>query len=209
VTSQLDSVCVNRLSEALFASAVILVEGSCDKGVLDGISERATPLSIQSIAVADVGGKTQIFLPFAILDQLGIPTCVQFDADANIASRIMGSGKSQQDAANSQTKTIVENRTLLRFFGETEIDWPSGHIGQYLTGLRDDIETLLSSDWPEWETGRTALVSSGRGVDGKNAETYRLAARDAAGKPPVLLDEALARVRAMSGTLSAEEESNP
>lgn len=209
VTSQLDNVCVNRLSEALFASAVVLVEGPCDKGVLDGLSERATPLSVESIAVADVGGKTQMFLPFAILEQLGIPTRVLFDADANITSRMTTNHRLQRDVTASEYKSIAENRALLRFFKEPETNWPSGHVGQHLTALPDDIETLLGSEWPEWEASRTALVSSGRGVDGKNAETYRLAAYNATGGPPALLEEVLVRARELDGMSPSEDETKP
>lgn len=77
----------------------------------------------------------------------------------------------------------TENRSLLRFFGQAEADRPSGHIGKHLTVVSDGLETLLLDDWPEWQVARAALISQGRGIDGKNAETYRLAARKADGSP--------------------------
>jgi putative ATP-dependent endonuclease of OLD family len=199
VKKQVDGVCLNRLSEALFASAVVLVEGTGDKGVLDGVSERTTPLSVHSIAVAEVGSKTEFFIPFAVLEQLGIPTYIMFDSDSGLEARMTADGKSAHDISNTKTNTIAENRKILGLIGETEVDWPSGDIADKALALPDDLERLLDPGWPEWETARAGLVTAGLGFPGKDGDTYRLAAKTAGGTHPVLLEAVITRTRSSIG----------
>ncbi|HWO65947.1 MAG TPA: AAA family ATPase, partial [Umezawaea sp.] len=57
VKAQLDGVAASRLSEALFSSAALLVEGPTEKAVIEGLAEKASLTSLLSrgITVVDVG----------------------------------------------------------------------------------------------------------------------------------------------------------
>jgi len=199
IRRQVEGVCLNRLSEALFASAVVLVEGTGDRGVLEGVAERSTPLSVHGIAVAEVGSKTEFFLPFAILEQFAIPRYIVFDSDSGQEARKIALGRPPKEIADSKAAMIAQNRKLLQLIGEPEVDWPSGDLSDRALALPDHLENLLDSDWPEWEIARAQLVTDGLGFDAKDGDTYRLAAKTAAGSPPALLEAVIARTLASIG----------
>jgi putative ATP-dependent endonuclease of OLD family len=74
VESRLDAVAASRLSEALFSSAAVLVEGSTDKAVLEGSAEKTSRTSLLTSGITvDLGGKSNIMMAHAILTELGIP----------------------------------------------------------------------------------------------------------------------------------------
>jgi len=60
VVKQLSGVFLKRLPEALFADAVILVEGTTDQAILEGSALRDDPLNACGIVVVDAGGKAGI-----------------------------------------------------------------------------------------------------------------------------------------------------
>jgi hypothetical protein len=61
--------------------------------------------------------------------------------------------------------------------------------------LEDTLEPVLSQ-WPGWSAKQRELIQDGRGLPGKDAATYRLAAIEADADPPALLDDIIARARA-------------
>lgn len=89
VRRRMDSVCIEKLPEALFAEAVVLVEGTTEQAVTEGCAERddGTPLAIDGIVVVAVGGKGGFLLPHSILTLLGIPCYIVFDGDKGIGER--------------------------------------------------------------------------------------------------------------------------
>jgi putative ATP-dependent endonuclease of the OLD family len=126
IEKRLDPVCLARLPEALFAEAVILVEGDCDRAVLEGCGERAgDALAEDGIVVAEVGGKDILLLPRAILSLLGIPCYVVFDGDKGAADRMRAQGKPDSAIAAVRTTNAQRNRSLLRYLGQAEQDWPA------------------------------------------------------------------------------------
>src|SRR6202034_625792 len=89
VHRRLEALYIEKLPEALFAEAVILVEGSTDQAVIEGCAEREdTFLANDGIVVAEVGGKDGVLLPHAILTLLGIPCYLVFDGDNGCEDRM-------------------------------------------------------------------------------------------------------------------------
>ena len=57
---QIDKACPQQLAEAVFADAVVLVEGETDKAVLDAVAERYGGVAAQNIAVIDAVWQGQL-----------------------------------------------------------------------------------------------------------------------------------------------------
>lgn len=177
--SRLANMCLANLPEALFGHVVVLVEGSSDKGVLEGCGLRIDPLNRHGIVVADVGGKDNIALAHAILTELGVPCYVVFDGDA--------------DCANV-SETAEKNRELIDYLGGVPEDFPATKVHDTYAVVHCDMEKYLREEWPEWDAARRALVKEGRGVDKKNEATYRQAAIEAASNPPAWLSDVISKV---------------
>jgi len=170
--------CLKNLPEALFADAVILVEGDEDAAVLQGLGDRVNDLAVQGIAVASVGGKGNLHLPFVILRSLGIPSLMVADNDAGCRERMEKAGRSEDKIVEAEEKNKKDNRMLCRLVGVSETDYPVGGVSRNLAFVPDTLETLLSSELPGWDIARKQIIEEGRGVDGKNAATYELASRE-------------------------------
>ncbi|GAA1775914.1 ATP-dependent endonuclease [Actinomadura chokoriensis] len=198
INRRLASMCLHNLPEALFAHAVILVEGSTEKGVLEGCGLRRDPLNRHGIVVADVGGKDGIALAHAILTELGIPCYPVFDGDAGCRERAARKkGRSEEDLDKLAQEMKDKNRALLAYLGGQPEDHPPTKAHASYAVVHDTLETSLATEWPEWDVARKNLVSEGHGVDGKNENTYRQAARDAAADPPSWLREVINTVTKM------------
>jgi putative ATP-dependent endonuclease of the OLD family len=78
-----------------------------------------------------------------------------------------------------------------------EEDHPPTQVQDGYAVIGDTLETLLSAEWPAWEQTAKDLVAVGRGVAGKNAATYRLAAIEAAAGPPHVLTMIIQRAKAL------------
>ncbi|MEV1121974.1 ATP-dependent endonuclease [Actinosynnema sp. NPDC049800] len=94
VRSQLDAVAATKLSEPLFSNAALLVEGTSDKAVLEGLAEESTVTSLLSrgITVVDMGGKHGVMLAHAILSELGVPCYAVFDGNKGNSARMRRNG---------------------------------------------------------------------------------------------------------------------
>lgn len=178
-----EQVCLKALPEALFAEGVILVEGDDDAAVLQGMGGRINSLAVGGVCVAPVGGKGNMLIPFAILAALGIPALMVVDNDSGCGERMRLGGKDESDIEKAVAKHVADNRKLCRFVGEAEEDFPTGAVGATLAFVPDTMETLLQSELPGWDLTRRELIEQGRGVDGKNAATYALAARECVEEP--------------------------
>lgn len=183
VRSRLANACLHEIRDAMFASSVLIVEGSTDKALIEGIADADKPLPSRGVEVAVAGSKDQIFLPAAILRRLAVPHFILFDADKDCGMRLRAKGQPENAAAAQENKDAMANRKMLRFLGEVETDWPSGFCGGNAWAMDDTLETFVESKWPQFEVERASLVAGGRGTDGKNAATYRIAARQAAAPP--------------------------
>lgn len=197
LTRRFEQVCLKYLPEALFAEACILVEGDEDAAILRGLGAGADDLAVQGIAVAAVSGKDNLLLPFAILRRLNIQSLMVADNDSGMAARMKAQGKTDAQISSAVRANADKNRSLCRFVGVDEEDLPVGGVCSSLAFVPDTMETLLSSDLPGWDLTRKQLIREGRGVDGKNAATYELAARECSDRPAGDLLALLTRVGSM------------
>lgn len=205
VRARWHQVCIQDLDEAFFADAVLLVEGDNDKGIFDGLAGRDKSFERDGIVVACAQGKEGIYVPHAILTELNIPIITAFDNDSGAAERRRrsdpGDAATEADAAQIDRTNMRINRTMCKYFDHNEEDYPVGKLSGRAFALDDRLETQLEKDWPEWQSTRNSLVTSGRGGKGKNAATYRLAAEECPVPPKGLLSEIVSAIRTASASV--------
>lgn len=205
VRRRMDSACVEKLPEALFAEAVVLVEGTTEQAIIEGCAERdGTPLAIDGIVAVEVGGKGGLLLPHSVLTLFGIPCYVIFDGDEGIDQRMRQRAtkdndpiKLEKDVLAAVEKNRKDNRQMLRFLAEAEEDWPRTGVCTGHAVFEVDLETELRTAWPAWVDSHKSLIASGDGFSGKHGPTYRRAIADAADKAPDVFQEILTAVRAL------------
>ena len=90
-----------QVAEAVFAKAVLLVEGRSDAGLLHGVADRNGGFDADGIAVVAGNGKRQLLIPWAILAELGVRTSSSMGCwPGGAASRAgLGPGESARGAA--------------------------------------------------------------------------------------------------------------
>ena len=196
VDRQLDTFTVGQLSAALFASKVLLVEGTTESAVFYGIGDRdvTAKLESQGFAVVPANGKGSIALAHAILKSLGIPTYAVFDSDSGFEERAKANGKTQDKIDEERASHSAANRRLLKYFGLDEVDFPSQSVGESVAILEDHLETFLESDWPEWVACCASLEAAAGVSLRKNQLVYRTATSDADGSVPIILNQILSRL---------------
>lgn len=189
VDRQLDGTVSARLSVAIFANRVLLVEGTTEVAVAHGIADRTNigQLETLGISVVEVGGKTNLPLAHAILTSLGIPTYSMFDGDAGFETRARAAGKDEGKIGEERVGHVAANRNLLKYFGLTEEDFPSEQEAANVTVLEDHLEALMARDWAEWEVACLKLESEAGITLKKNQTAYRTATLEAEGAPSPLL----------------------
>ena len=178
VARRFEQVCLKHLPDALFAERVILVEGDDDAAILEGVGQRVNDMAVQGICVAPVAGKSNMMIPFAILEELNVDVLMVVDNDSGCGSRMRANGRDEPDIASAEKAHVKANRALCRFVGASEEDYPVGAAHGRLAFVPDTLEMLLSSDLPGWDLSRRRLIEDGRGVEGKHAGTYALAVRE-------------------------------
>lgn len=195
VVRQLGGIVTDRLSVALFATRALLVEGDTEAAVFYGIGDRDAVgrLESQGLSIVPAGGKGGIPLAHAILTCLGIPTYVLFDGDGGFEARAKDVGKKQTAIDGERTKFSTENRRLLKYLGETEVDFPSDQVGDRVAILSDHLESYLTSNWPEWITSYAAIEAAAGVQLAKNQYAYRTATLEAQGTVPVMLKQILTK----------------
>lgn len=181
------------MPEAMFARAVLLVEGVTDKGVLEGCGLREDPLNTNGIMVVQVGGKQNLRLPYAVLTALGIPAFVVFDADRHNAER--RPDDTDDTLANRIAQETGNNRKLLALLGGEPEDWPETSVTDRYAVFRDRLEDFLKDEWPDWEIKKKQLIADGYGTDGKSEHTYCQATVQTSTLPPARLKEIIGRVQ--------------
>jgi putative ATP-dependent endonuclease of OLD family len=192
---QLDGIVTERLSVALFAARALLVEGNTEAAVLYGVGDRPAVgrLESQGLSIVSAGGKGGIPLVHAILTCLGIPTYVLFDGDSGFEARAKEVGKNQTEIDGERTKFSTENRRLLKYLDETEVDFPSDQVGDHVATLSDHLESYLNSNWPDWGTSYAAIEVAAGFQIGKNQYAYRTATLEAKGTVPEMLKQILTK----------------
>jgi predicted ATP-dependent endonuclease of OLD family len=183
-----------QVAEAVFAKAVLLVEGDSDAGLLHGVADRDGGLDALGVAVVQGHGKRQVLIPWAILSELGVPTYVVFDGDAGLKDRMLGKGRTAADAEAAQAWVGQENQQVLRTLGLDPEAQPGTAIAGRYAVFADTIETEAAT----WE-GFDAAVKTARDEHGdfrvKSDDAYRHAAATVAAQPPPAFAELLNRVK--------------
>ncbi|MFL9978770.1 ATP-dependent nuclease [Paraburkholderia graminis] len=195
VGRQLGGIVTSRLSVALFAAHVLLVEGDTEAAVFYGIGDRDAVGRLESLglSIVSAGGKGGIPLAHAILTCLGIPTYALFDGDSGFERRATAAGKNKSAIDGERTKFSAENRRLLKYFGEAEADFPPERVGDSVATLSDHLETYLEVNWTEWVTSCAAIEAAAGIQLAKNQYAYRTATLEAQGTVPEMLKQILTK----------------
>ncbi|MFE5037680.1 TOPRIM nucleotidyl transferase/hydrolase domain-containing protein [Streptomyces sp. NPDC056683] len=181
VRKQIGAAIPNRLPEALFASAVVLVEGETDEAVLEGSATRdGAPLAVEGVHVAEAGHKTAIYLSHAILTLLGIPCFAVFDADAGVGVRMEKNGGRSASLAPltcASTRRDYEHTSKI-----TRAVWTGGWTlpsqckvpRRPLSGLR---KSACASNWANcmmrsWRRPVALFRSAQRSLEGRGQSTW-------------------------------------
>lgn len=198
------------LSEAFFADAACLVEGSTDHAVIRGLLKRqGFTLEALDIAVVEVA-KGSMRKAHKVLSKLGLRTYAVFDGDAGIGLRTTsGSWKEGQTLEQRQAerlgsaKKMTEN--LLEAFAGATLVWGSeprfsgGHtVTSAFTLFHDRIEEVLG----EWDgcTERIEHLRREQGGGEKNAACYELAVAELAASPPEVFVQLVERIKILGQT---------
>ena len=163
-------------SEGFFSDKVILVEGDTDKCVIEAIAERrSAPLDALGVSILQMGGKSNLRIPFAILSALGVPVYVVVDGDAKRSLRSNKYDEGSQDQLNalaSHKKQTEEAISWLPGAPEAGAAFDATTMSTSLFTLwNDDIETELEA-WPSFIT---ELDNAGGHIRSKKMAHYRAA----------------------------------
>ncbi len=181
------------LGEAVFARAVLLVEGRSDSGLYQGVATASGGFDAAGVACISLQGKQRLPLAMAVLQSIGIPTFVIFDGDQGQAERMKANGTEQHDIDNAQQQAVKWNRIIVQMAGGSPTDWPNDVVGATYAVFRDCLETFLAEHWPEvLETVRTKMAEAGT-ERSKPEEFYEAAAQKAEYQPEHVI-EVMARV---------------
>lgn len=196
VESQLDNVIANQLSVALFAQRALIVEGTTESAVFYGVADKLSVGSLEArgIAIVPAGGKTSIPMVHAILTCLGIPTYALFDGDSGFEDRARANGKEENKINTEKAAHAAANRSVLRYFGLQEVDFPDAQVGSYAAVFEDHLETFMKEEWTEWAESCSGMESTTGVSLRKNQSVYRTATLDANGDVPEMLNAILAKV---------------
>ncbi len=186
-----------QLAEAVFARAVLIVEGRTDAGFLQGIADRTGGFDADGIAVVFGMGKTQLPIPWAILAELGIPTYVLFDGDAALPQRLASEGKSADDLERARADVASANRLLLGALGAPVEDHPETRVEETFAVLQDNLETEAAA-WDDYLAELKRCQDELGDRRGKSEDVYRLAASRTPVDPPAVFRDIILAVRRLA-----------
>ena len=174
-----------HLSEAVFAKAVLLVEGGSDAGILRGVASRDGGFDSVGVACAPLGGKAELPMAIAVLQSLCIPIFVVFDADGNQKQHLeadSGTGKSNRENAS---KARFYNNAILRMCNSQSEDWPNDLLSENVACFEFNLDTYLEKEWPELvQFVRSEKSKTGTKSD-KPEGIYQHAAETVGSVPPL------------------------
>ncbi|WP_445152216.1 ATP-dependent nuclease [Baekduia sp. Peel2402] len=186
-----------QVAEAVFAKAVVLVEGKSDVGLLQGLGDRIGGLDALGVAVVRCHGKRQLLIPWAILTELDVPCFVVFDGDAGLASRMQADGRQEADIQAAQASVGRDNALVLSTLGQPSAEQPATGVGDRCAVFADRLEAELAS-WPGFEAAVEAFKLEQGDFRPKPDDAYRHAAGTVAADPPQVLQDMLVRIEALA-----------
>lgn len=197
VERQLDGIVSDQLAVALFANRAFLVEGTTESSVFHGIGDREAlgALEAAGVSIVPAGGKTSVPLVHAILSAIGIPVYALFDADRGCDVRAKAKGKPQNKIDDELAKNAKENRTILKYFGVAEVDFPPETVSEQVAIFEDHLESFLTANWPEWGIACNEIEATTGVSLSKNQLAYRTATLKAGGAVPATLQQILAKAK--------------
>lgn len=196
VDRQLDGIITNQLSVALFAHRAFVVEGTTEAAVFCGLGDKAAVgfLETKGVAIVAAGGKSTIPLAHAIVTSLGIPTYALFDGDGGFETRATANGKTRDKIDEEKASHVAANRAALKYFGLTEVDFPSAQVADNIAIFDDHLEAFLGANWPEWVASCQTVEQTSGVTLSKNQLAYRTATLEAEGTIPEMLTQILVKV---------------
>ncbi|MGB8961350.1 MAG: AAA family ATPase [Pseudonocardiaceae bacterium] len=185
-----------QVAEAVFAKAVIVVEGTSDAGLLHGIADRCGGFDALGVAVVAGSGKRQLLIPWAILTELQIPVYVVFDADGGLARRRMAQGWPRAKAEHAEAKEQCENKVVLAALRAPIELAPVTQVTSTYAVFADTLETECAA-WEGFDTAVEAAKDELGDWREKSDDAYRQAATTLESDPPVVLWKIVERMRAL------------
>jgi hypothetical protein len=186
-----------QVSEAVFAKAVVFVEGDSDVGLLQGIADRDGGLDSLGIAIVRAHGKRQLLIPWAILSELGVPTYVVFDGDLGKAERMRTASRATSEIEAAVKQTANDNELLLRSLGAAPNPTPPTQVSDGFAVFADTLEAELGG----WQGFDEAVQEAREEHDdwrSKSDDAYRQAAASVTTDPPPVLADLLTRARLLA-----------
>ena len=132
----------SSVREGFFADSIVLVEGDNDYGTLVG-SLRARDFDYEAfgLAILVVNGKNNLDKALVIFRQLGIPTYVLFDGDANKMHQTR-----ERTGKASGSAEAKANRALLKLLGQPVVDFPGTTIAAHCAYFFDSFDKALIAE---------------------------------------------------------------
>lgn len=183
------------LSEAVFGHAVLLVEGRTDAALLRGVADREGGFDAMGVAVVQVGGKTNLAVAFAILEELGVPSYLVFDGDRGVERRGNRDGKDPAQVRSDKNNAARWNGTLLGLVGSPQEDWPNSGVYARYAVFGDHLEEEIVRNWPDVAELAERLASDPGEWRPKSEDCYRQAAREVEGEVPAFAAQIVAAVK--------------
>ncbi len=182
-----------QLGEAVFARAVLLVEGRSDSGLYRGVAAGSGGFDAAGVACISLEGKQHLPIAMAVVQSIGIPTLVVFDGDRGQPGRMKADAKAQTDIDNAQKQAVKWNRIIVQMAGGTPGDWPSDVVDTTYAVFEDCMETFLAEHWPELLKIAQAEMAEAGTERLKPEEFYESAAKEADG-PPRFMEQVIENV---------------
>ncbi|MGW4099103.1 ATP-dependent nuclease [Mycobacterium sp. NPDC004974] len=193
VDRQLDGIIAGQLSVALFAHRALIVEGTTESAIFYGLADRDNIASLEAsgVSIVPAGGKSNIPLLHAILTSLGIPAYTLFDGDGGFEAR--ANGKAAEKVEDERKSHVAANRSILRYFGLAEVDFPAEQVTDSVAIFADHLEGFLAANWQEWQEACDAVEAAAGISLKKNQLAYRTATFAAGGSVPEMLTQILVK----------------
>ena len=147
--SKLQTIMTPWMNEGFFAHAVVLVEGDDDRGALLGTAMRmGYNLESMGIAVIPCSGKTNLDRPWAVFTELGIPSYIVWDSDANLCGNAGSTDcslcdPSQKTGCKAHSET---NERLLNMQGRTPVRWPGLRVERDYACFATELVGTIKSE---------------------------------------------------------------
>jgi len=146
--SKLRTIMTPWMNEGFFAHVVVLVEGDDDRGALLGTAmQLGHNLESMGVSIIPCTGKNNLDRPWAVFSELGIPSYLVWDSDANLCKNAGNTDcslcdKSLKACCNAHPET---NERLLSIQGETPVGWPGLRIeDRYACFATELVDTIMS-----------------------------------------------------------------